>query len=60
MVFDPGIDGALRDALETVMKRPAVRARLVDAGRVQAAEFGWKRTVLDSHAVYSEVADAGR
>jgi glycosyltransferase involved in cell wall biosynthesis len=51
-----GDDRALAEAIETLTKDEALRARLVAAGRVQAARYDWRAVAGRAWALYRELA----
>ena len=57
MMFDPDRQGTVDAALGTVLGDPAVRARLVDAGRQRAATFTWERTAQATVESYRRALD---
>jgi glycosyltransferase involved in cell wall biosynthesis len=52
----PGDREALADALLTVARDPALRARLLAAGRAATAELSWQRTARATRAILAEAA----
>jgi glycosyltransferase involved in cell wall biosynthesis len=52
LLVDPGDVAAFSDAVESVLATPAVRRRLVEAGRRRASEFTWKRCAEKTLDVY--------
>ncbi len=55
MLVDPNDDAALARALEDVLTKPDVRARLIDAGRRRAATFTWQACAEKTVAAYRQV-----
>jgi glycosyltransferase involved in cell wall biosynthesis len=51
-----GDDRALAEAIETLTNDEALRARLVAAGRVQAARYDWRAVAGRAWALYRELA----
>jgi phosphatidylinositol alpha-mannosyltransferase len=51
----PGDDAALAGALDELLRDPALRSRLGEAGRREAARYDWARVGDEIAAVYSEV-----
>ncbi|MEI6727170.1 MAG: glycosyltransferase family 1 protein [Actinomycetes bacterium] len=54
LLFPPGDDVALAAALARVLDDPALRERLVAAGRERGAQFTWARTAAATVAAYHE------
>lgn len=55
LTFSPGDDGALAEALRSLLAENTARERLSAAGRARAALFSWDRTAELTVAVYTEV-----
>ncbi|MBN1887067.1 MAG: glycosyltransferase family 4 protein [Thermoflexales bacterium] len=55
LLVEPEDTGALAEALEQVLTGPALRARLIEAGQLQAARFSWTTTAQQTLAVYRQV-----
>lgn len=58
LYFDPGADGgveALAAALSSLLRDPAERAALAEAGRARAATFSWERAAQATIDVYREL-----
>jgi glycosyltransferase involved in cell wall biosynthesis len=52
LLFDPHDEAAIADALERLLRDPALAERLAAAGRVRVREFTWERTAratIDSY-----------
>lgn len=56
LLVDPEDTGELTRALGRVLDSAGLRARLVSAGRAQAAKFSWAATARATLAVYRDVA----
>ena len=54
LLFDPESEPAIADAIKTLLGDPALRERLRQAGRAQAARFTWSQTAEGTLASYSE------
>ena len=52
LLFDPEDVDAIRQALERLLRDPALADRLREAGRARAATFTWKRTAALTAASY--------
>ena len=52
----PGDAAGLADALLAVAADPALRARLLEAGRAQIAPLSWAETARRTRAVLAEAA----
>jgi glycosyltransferase involved in cell wall biosynthesis len=59
-MFDPGRDADVRDAIAQVLTDPAVRDRLIAAGRERAATFTWQRTAQLTAEAYRRAMAAPR
>jgi alpha-1,3-rhamnosyl/mannosyltransferase len=49
---DPLDTGAIADAMLTLAREPATRARCIAAGRARAAQLTWAETARQTAAVY--------
>jgi glycosyltransferase involved in cell wall biosynthesis len=56
LLVEPGRPEELAQALEAVLARPELAARLAEQGRARAALFSWRRAAAQTLAVYEEVA----
>lgn len=56
LLFDPESPQALADAIVAVLSDPALRERLVAAGRERAGQYTWDRTARETLAAF-EAAD---
>jgi glycosyltransferase involved in cell wall biosynthesis len=56
--FDPASEGAMRDAIDGVLRDESARAALIEAGRRRAREFSWARTARETWAYYAELTGA--
>jgi glycosyltransferase involved in cell wall biosynthesis len=54
LLFDPRSVEAIVDALDRILKDPALRARLSAAGTARAKEFSWTRSAELTLAVYEK------
>ena len=52
LLIEPGDVAAMADAIEAVLSRPDLAARLREAGRQRAARFTWERTARETIRVY--------
>jgi glycosyltransferase involved in cell wall biosynthesis len=52
LLFDPEDVGVIRSSLERLLGDGALRERLREAGRAQAARFSWERTARETVASY--------
>ncbi len=55
LLIDPASEDELATALQRLAGDEAVRADLLDRGRVRAAGFTWQRAVRETAAVYAEL-----
>jgi glycosyltransferase involved in cell wall biosynthesis len=55
--FDPLYVQAMSDAINEVLTDKALRQRLIEAGRVRAAEFSWTRMAEQTLEIYRRVLD---
>jgi glycosyltransferase involved in cell wall biosynthesis len=53
--FDPADPASLPEVLEALLADGGSRARLSEAGRAWAARFSWRRTAMETAAVYREL-----
>jgi alpha-1,3-rhamnosyl/mannosyltransferase len=60
LLVDPEDGRALTEALEAVLTRAELRARLRGAGLARARPFSWERCAAATTEVYREVAAAGQ
>lgn len=58
LYFDPHDMAAMADAVERVLVDPAVRDRLVTAGRAQVLRYSWRRTAEQMLALYQQAYEA--
>ena len=58
LLVPPGDADALAAAVATILRDPALGDRLVDAGRLRAAEFDWDRIVVDVEQAYVDAMSA--
>jgi glycosyltransferase involved in cell wall biosynthesis len=58
LLVDPYDTQAIADALERVLKDPALRRDLIERGLTRAREFSWERSVQRIREVYQEVGQA--
>ncbi len=56
LLFPPGDDAALADAITAVLRDEDLRRRLAERGLARAAEFSWESTARQTLAVYSRLA----
>lgn len=54
----PGDEGALAEALVSLERDPALRARLAEAGAAAAGALSWERAARATHSVLTEAAGA--
>jgi len=55
LIADPGNVGDFTAQLLAVLRDPALRQRLVDAGRQRVRDFSWRRTAERTLAIYESV-----
>ena len=55
LLVDPLDGDTIADGLRRLMEDPGLRARLIEAGSLRAAEFTWERAVTSTWAVYAEL-----
>lgn len=55
LFFDPLDADALAETIKKVMDNPDLRQRLIEEGRLQAQKFSWKRTAVETLAVFREL-----
>lgn len=60
LTFAPHDTEALAAALQVVTSQPALRAALIERGRVQAARFSWRRSAEETLEIYRRVGRAGQ
>jgi alpha-1,3-rhamnosyl/mannosyltransferase len=58
LLVDPADHAALAAAMESVLRDPVLRRRLVEAGRARARTFNWDRCADLTLAVYRRAADS--
>jgi glycosyltransferase involved in cell wall biosynthesis len=56
VLVDPHDVGAIRAAIERVLREPALARELAEAGRARAAEYTWKRSADLVQSAYDELA----
>ena len=44
----------IAEAMRSVAADPGLRARLLEAGLKRSADFSWRRTAIETHAIYAE------
>lgn len=59
LLVDPFREDDIAQALESLVRNEALRARLAQAGRARAALFPWRRTIEETWKAYSEVGVTG-
>jgi glycosyltransferase involved in cell wall biosynthesis len=59
LLFDPESETAIADAIRDLLGDPALRDRLRNAGRAQAARFSWGATADATLASYERALSAG-
>lgn len=53
--FDPLDVPGMADAIKTVLTKPAVRERLIEAGHRQVKQYSWKRMAEQTLAIYNDI-----
>jgi len=53
--FEPGNEGALKTAIERVLKDDEYRRTLIDRGEERRKKFSWRRSAKRLHRVYQDV-----
>jgi glycosyltransferase involved in cell wall biosynthesis len=59
LLFDPESEPAIADAINALLGDPALRERLRQAGRAQAARFTWSQTADGTLKSYERALRAG-
>jgi len=58
ILIDPLDAGAIAQAMQRVLRDPALRADLIRRGHARVTQFSWERSVARTREVYAEVAGA--
>jgi glycosyltransferase involved in cell wall biosynthesis len=56
LLVDPHDAGAIRGAIERLLREPALARELAEAGRARSAEYTWRRSADLVQAAYEELA----
>lgn len=56
--FDPLDSASIAEAIELILKKPALRAEMIERGREQAKQYSWKRMAEQTLATYQTALDA--
>jgi glycosyltransferase involved in cell wall biosynthesis len=59
LLVDPYDTAAIADGIRRVVHDDALRASLVERGRIRAAEFSWTKSAAATLAVYRQVLEGG-
>lgn len=60
ILLDPQDEVGWVQAIRQLMRRPTLRAKLIDRGLEQTKHFSWKRTAAQTAAIYHQVLERGR